>query len=114
MSDEAEAEARFARLAEAMTRMDGVAVGSGRRGFGSGALHTNGRIFAMLTRGRLVVKLPRDRVASLVAHSEGLAFDAGKGKPMQEWVAIVTNDPEAWLALATEAREFVSRLPKSS
>jgi hypothetical protein len=46
------------------------------KGFGSGALKVKGRIYASLTRGRLLVKLPahrvddivkRDRAAGLVA-----------------------------------------------
>ena len=31
------------------------------RGFGSGTLQVNGRIYAMVSRGRFVVKLPRTR-----------------------------------------------------
>jgi hypothetical protein len=109
MSAAAEPEARFERLVGAVSGLDGVTLGSGRRGFGSGALHVHGRIFAMLTGRRLVVKLPADRVASLIASGEGVAFDAGKGRPMKEWVALVTDDDDAWQARAREARDFVSR-----
>jgi len=113
MSDAADAQARFDRLANEMTKLHGVALGASGRGFGSGALQTNGRIFAMLTGGHLVVKLPRDRIASLVRSGEGLPFDAGKGRPMKEWVAIDGGDDKAWAEHATEARNFVSRLPGS-
>jgi hypothetical protein len=102
------AEERFAGLVEALAGSDCVTFGSGRRGFGSDALQVGGRIFAMVTRGRIVLKLPAPRVASLIADGTGLPFDAGKGRPMREWVALSdpSRDP---LPLALEARAFVSR-----
>jgi hypothetical protein len=75
----------FGRIAEALSREPGVTVAEGR-GFGSGTLQVNGRIFAMVSRGRFVVKLPRARVDTLIASGTGLPFDAGKGRPMKEWV----------------------------
>ena len=108
MSDVAGTQARIDRIAAGMTKLEGVTLGSGRRGFGSGALHVSGRIFAMVSGGRVVVKLPPDRVASLIATGDGSPFDAGKGRPMKEWVALAPGDDETWWARAEEAREFVS------
>jgi len=108
MSDEAEAQARFDRLVATMADRDGVTLGSGRRGFGSGALHVHGRIFAMLSGGRLVVKLPAGRVARLIADGEAAPFDAGKGRPMKEWAVIQPDVYAMWLARAEEASAFVS------
>jgi TfoX/Sxy family transcriptional regulator of competence genes len=77
-------------------------------GFGSaGQLKVNGRIFAMLVRGRLVVKLPRGRVDELVESGEGERFDAGKGKPMREWFVLSPTSKKQWQALTNEALEFV-------
>ena len=45
------------------------------KGFGSDALKVRGKIFAMLSQGRLVVKLPRQRVDALVASGDGERFD---------------------------------------
>jgi TfoX/Sxy family transcriptional regulator of competence genes len=99
-------------LGEALAGRDGVTLGSGRRGFGSDALLVDGRIFAMVTRGSLVLKLPRDQVAALVAEGVGAPFDAGKGRPMKEWVALDERSEGRWLSLAREAAAFVSGLPR--
>ena len=79
-----------------------------RSSFGSNGLRVDGRIFAMLVRGDLVVKLPRERVAELVETGRGEPFDAGKGRPMKEWV-VVRSAPATWVDLAREARRFVVR-----
>jgi hypothetical protein len=104
-----DAAAMYADLVEALSAADGLTLGSGRRGFGAGALQVDGRIFAMLSHGRLVLKLPRERVAALVSTGDGMRFDAGKGRPMKEWVALDDRVGERWLPLAREARAFVAR-----
>jgi hypothetical protein len=81
----------------------------GRRGFGSSALKVNGSIFAMLTRGRLVVKLPRRRVAELIDQGVGDVFSAGKATPMKEWLTVRGDDDLRWRSLAAEALQFVGR-----
>ncbi len=48
----------------------------------SNVLSVNGKIFAMLVRGRLVVKLPKQWVDALVAAREGTYFDPGHGRLM--------------------------------
>jgi TfoX/Sxy family transcriptional regulator of competence genes len=98
----------YADLVEALSGVDGVTLGSGRRGFGAGALQVDGRIFAMLSHGRIVLKLPRERVAALVSKGDGMPFDAGKGRPLKEWVALDGRHVEQWLTLAREARAFVA------
>ncbi len=100
---------RFAALAEHFATVPDVQLPgeSARRAFGSDALKVNGSIFAMVTNGRLVVKLPRERVDALIAAGSGAPFGAGKGRPMKEWVSIVEDDEETWLARAQEALTFV-------
>lgn len=104
-----DAEERFAALAEKFAGLPGVELpgGPGSRRFGSQALKVNGSIFAMVTGGRLVVKLPRDRVDALIADGTGAPFDSGKGRPMKEWVAVTAEDDGTRLALAQEALAFV-------
>jgi hypothetical protein len=77
-----------------------------RSSFGSNGLRVDGRIFAMLVRGAFVVKLPGPRVAELIETGRGAPFDAGKGRPMKEWV-VVRSAPSTWIDLSREARRFV-------
>jgi hypothetical protein len=104
----------FADIVHALARAEGVSVGSGRRGFGSDALQADGLIFAMASRGGLVLKLPGERVAELVASGDGRRFDAGKGRPMKEWVVIGPPAGTRWLELAREALAFVTQRPPAA
>jgi hypothetical protein len=96
----------FAVVVRAFARDQRVTVGEGK-GFGSGALKVDGKLFAMISsRGQFVVKLPEGRVRSLVAKGEGEPFNTGGGRLMREWVALDGRESR-WLALAKEARQFV-------
>jgi hypothetical protein len=62
----------------------------------------------MASGGRLVLKLPASRVAELITSGSGEQFDAGKGRPMKEWIALGEATPDdLWRTLAAEARCFV-------
>jgi hypothetical protein len=105
------AEEGFAAIVAALGDRPGVrqpeaSPESGRR-FGSSALRVDGRIFAMVSGGRVVLKLPEQRVAELIAAGSGDTFDGGKGRPMKEWVSLASEEQDAWLALADEALAFV-------
>jgi hypothetical protein len=76
------------------------------RGFGRSAVRFNGKIFAMFVRGRLVLKLPADRVDEMIAAGHGIRFDANKGTPMREWLSLDPASDEPWLPLAREALSF--------
>ncbi len=103
------AEARYAWLVDTLTGFPEVGGFDerGRRGFGSSALKVNGTIFAMLAAGRLVVKLPRERVSALILDGAGAPFTAGKATPMNEWLTVTAADDQTWLSLAREALDFV-------
>ena len=96
----------FTEIVHALEDTDGVAMAAGR-GFGAGTLQVRGRIFAMISGGHLVLKLPSGRVADLIAAGDGLPFDAGKGRPMREWIALEDRSRDRWLDLAREARDFL-------
>ncbi|TMC51696.1 MAG: hypothetical protein E6J20_15010 [Chloroflexi bacterium] len=101
-------ELRYADLIRKIAGGPGVTNLSQGRGFGSsGQLKIGGRIFAMLVRDQLVLKLPRERVDHLVKQGEGTHFDAGKGKPMREWFVLSPTSTKRWLPLAQEAMTFV-------
>lgn len=78
---------------------------AGGRRFGSEALRVGGSIVAMLVQGRVVLKLPRERVEALIRDGDGEPFDNGRGRPMREWVA-VTGSPSADAGLLQEALDF--------
>jgi len=102
------AEGRYADLVAQFAGRQGITNISDGKGFGSsGHLKVSGKIFAMLVRGELGLKLPRPRVDELVEHGEGIRFDAGKGKPMREWFVLSPTYKKRWLPLAEEAMEFV-------
>jgi TfoX/Sxy family transcriptional regulator of competence genes len=107
-ADKSRVEAGFRGLVEALAGRGGVTLGSGRRGFGSDGLLVDGHIFAMVSRGHLVLKLPRDRVAALLAEGVGAPFHAGKGTPMSQWVMLDERTEDRWLGLAQKAIAFVA------
>jgi hypothetical protein len=47
-------------------------------------------------------------VAELIESGLGEPFDAGKGRPMKEWVGIPPSSDADHLLLAEEARRFVA------
>ena len=55
----------------------------------------------------LVVKLPKGRVAELIAAGDGQPF-APAGKVFSEWVLVEAFDESIWQALLRESVEFVS------
>lgn len=54
----------------------------------------------------LVVKLPADRVAELIASGEGESF-APAGKVFKEWLAVLEPNEDRWRELLLEGIAFV-------
>jgi hypothetical protein len=106
----ADPEDRYAELVRTMLRLPGVTGASGEaKGFGSsGQLKVNNRIFAMLVRGSLVLKLPRATVDDLVANGEGRRFDPRRnGRLMKEWLVLSPNANADWGSLTRDALTYV-------
>jgi TfoX/Sxy family transcriptional regulator of competence genes len=74
--------------------------------FGSTALKVNGKVFAMVVKGKFVAKLPTTRIAALMREAGAENFDPGHGKLMKEWVALHSHR-DLWTGLANEAYKFV-------
>jgi uncharacterized protein (TIGR02453 family) len=72
-------------------------------------VRVEGRFFASLDRhsGALLIKLPVDRVRSLIAAGRGEPF-APAGRVFREWVAIPRPDRRRWQALLAEARDHAT------
>jgi hypothetical protein len=96
----------FASIAQSELSLPGVTAGTGFGG--TEGLRISGKIFSMLVREDLVVKLPRDRVEDLTASGMGHEFDPGHGRLMKEWVSITPNAGRRWRKLVEEARAFVA------
>lgn len=101
--------ATFRRILQRLLREPGVNEGTG---FGSNAgLRVGTKIFAMLGRDGLVVRLPKARVDELVASGAGVRFDPRRdGRVMKEWVVIGAERRRSWGGLCDEALDFVRRI----
>jgi hypothetical protein len=102
-------EDRFEDLVDELAGIAGVTPPRGGTGFGRSALRFQNKIFAMLVRGHLVLKLPAGRVDALIVAGEGSRFDANKGTPMKEWFSLDPESGQPWLPLAREALSFAAR-----
>jgi hypothetical protein len=111
LQPDAQAERRFEQLAVQFLADPTVTQGTG---FGSSpGLRTSGKIFTMLVKGELVVKLPKAHVDQLVASGTGGQFDPGHGRLMKEWATVALDSTESWERLAAEALQFVGSAVKS-
>jgi TfoX/Sxy family transcriptional regulator of competence genes len=94
----------FAPVIAAFARDQQVTTGKMMASVG---LKVNGKIFAMMSRGKFVAKLPKTRVDELVHSGAGKYFDPRRdGRLMKEWVELRGTEP-SWLELAKEAHRFV-------
>jgi TfoX/Sxy family transcriptional regulator of competence genes len=98
-------QALFDGVAERLLREDDALEKT--RMMGSEGLKTGGKFFALVSKGELVVKLPRERVDELVGAAAGHRFDPGHGRLMKEWIALKPADEAECAAYVTEARSFV-------
>jgi hypothetical protein len=101
-------EQRYEDLVDEFAGEDGVLLPQGGSGFGRSAVRFQKKIFVMLVRGRLVLKLPASRIDALIGAGEGVRFDANKGTPMKEWFSLDPQSRLPWLPLAREALDFAS------
>jgi hypothetical protein len=97
-----EVDPRFAPVVDAFATDPAVTAGRMMASFG---LKVNDKIFAMVVKGMLVVKLPKARVDEMVGGGAGEHLETGQGKRMKEWIAV--RGDAGWVDLAREAYAFV-------
>jgi hypothetical protein len=105
-----EGDAAFARLAATISKDPRVdAPGLARaKAFGSKGLKVARKMFAFGSKGRLVLKLPRERVDELVSSGKGVRFEPSPGRAMKEWLALEQDERSDWIRLAREALDFAA------
>lgn len=105
---DAHATAAYTALVRRFVDQPRVTLPSDKRGkFGSNALKVDGKIFAMLVKGALAVKLSPAEVESATIAGRGEPLSMGRGRVMKEWLLV--NEPsQRWYAVAERARAFVA------
>jgi hypothetical protein len=71
--------------------------------FGFDCLRINGKVFAKLHNGHLVMKLPASRIAALIDSGQVNTYEH-RGRMLKEWAVIEAS--KDIIALAEEARVF--------
>jgi hypothetical protein len=97
------AEQAFERVVATLATEPGVTLG---KAFHNPGLKIGTKLFAMLHRDGLVVKLPEARCRELLASGAVGPFDRGQGTPMREWVTVTEPDTRRWTSYAREALSF--------
>jgi hypothetical protein len=101
-------EKEYEAIIEKMTQEDGV---TSSQMFGMPCLKVNGKAFAGLHKGKVMVFKLTD-----MAHKEALSlpgaelFDPGMGRPMKEWVVVPPEHSGKWQHFAEEAKDYVERM----
>ena len=99
-----EKERAFAEIADRLRTEPDIDEGTG---FGSSpGLRVNRKIFAMLVRDELVLKLPATRCAELVSAGVAIPFERGRGRPTKEWITLHAA-LDTWPTLTDEALTYV-------
>ena len=111
---DARALAAYAALVRRFADHPRVTLPAEKRGkFGNNALKVDGKIFAMLIRGTLAVKLSPAEVESATNAGQGEPLAMGLGRVMKGWL-VLNETPQRWYAVAERARAFVAGEPASA
>ncbi len=85
-----------------------------RQMFGYPCAFVNGNMFTGLHEERLIVRLPEDRRAELLAVDGASVFEPMKGRPMRQYVVVppmILGDAKALRAWMRRARDYAASLP---
>ena len=79
-----------------------VSSGTGAQGIKKGT-----KMFAMFSKGDLVLKLPADRVQDLIKQNVGFAHP--EKRPAKNYIRIPNLKKELWIELTEEAKESFTK-----
>ena len=95
----------YASVKAHFAKKAGITVNAGR---GAQGLKVGKKMFAMFSKGDLLLKLPPKRVEELIAAGRGLPYDPGTGKVMKNYVVIPAAKKRSWIKLCEEAAQAAS------
>ena len=97
----------FASIVQKLLKERGV---TQAKMFGVPGLKIGRKMFAMWMKGELILKLPKERVDTIVASKRGKRFYHlfDKSHLMKEWVSIGHKNKYNWVKLTQEAKDFVA------
>ena len=75
------------------------------KGRGAQGIKKDGKLFAMFMKGDLLVKLPGHRVKEIINTGDGVLYDPGTGKPMNNRVLIPASNKDTWIKYSIEAKK---------
>jgi len=97
---------RFDELARDHLGEPGIRPG---RMFNSEGLTVHGKFFALVSRDRVVLKVPAARAAALVAAGDAVPFETNPGRRLKEWVVLTPPaDLDLWRRMMAEARSYLT------
>lgn len=104
MDDRARGLERLEQVTTELRERSDVAVG---RMFGSEGYSVRGKLFAFVaTDGRLVVKLPEERIEELQLDNMVM-----RGRPMREWAVVPYADGvDRWASITVEAHAYLDEI----
>ncbi|KQM82637.1 hypothetical protein [Agromyces sp. Leaf222] len=104
MDDRARGLERLEQVTTELRERSDVAVG---RMFGSEGYSVRGKLFAFVaTDGRLVVKLPEERIEELRLDNMVM-----RGRPMREWAVVPYADGvDRWASITVEAHAYLDEI----
>ncbi|MHA2060464.1 MAG: hypothetical protein ACW976_06780 [Candidatus Ranarchaeia archaeon] len=77
-------------------------------GSGAQGLKYGKKLFAMFTKGAILIRLPPIRVNEVIASGEGLPHDPGTGTPMKNMVLIPAKNKALWIQMCEEAKSHMA------
>ncbi len=92
----------YASVKAHFEKVAGVTVNSGR---GAQGLKVGKKMFAMFSKGGLLLKMPPQQVESLISAGQGLPYDPGTGKVMKNYVLIPIAKQRSWIKLCQQAAD---------